>query len=58
MKQNVHNINKYFPTNKIPLWSVKFDIYHGIKCGTLYMITFTGGVTLGTFYKEKMIRVE
>ena len=22
------------------------------------MISFTGGVTLGTFYKEKMIRVE
>ena len=45
--------NQYSHIHKF-LWAIFFYIYHKIKCGTLSMITFTGGVTLGTFNKEKM----
>ena len=49
-----NKIKSIFPQSQNPLWQIFFYIYHGIKCGTLSMITFTGGVTLGTFNKEKM----
>ena len=47
--------NQYSHIHKF-LWAIFFYIYHKIKCGTLSMITFTGGVTLGTFNKEKIMK--
>ena len=48
-----NKIKWIFPQSQVPYEASFFYISHKIKCGTLSMRIFAGGVTLVTFYKEK-----